>query len=88
MGFTIFTSQESEVTQEAQSGIVIYTHPDCAYSAAAKMDYRRNRVQYVEVDISKQPDKIPELLEFSNGERVTPVIVENGQVTLGFKGGY
>jgi glutaredoxin len=52
------------------------------------MDYRRNRVQYVEIDISKQPDRIPELLEFSNGERVTPVIVENGQVIIGFKGGY
>jgi glutaredoxin len=76
------------VASAAPSGIVIYTHPDCAYSAAAKMDYRRHRVKYVEIDISKQSDKIPELLEFSNGERVTPVIVENGQVIIGFKGGY
>jgi glutaredoxin len=76
------------VTQETQPSIVIYTHPDCAYSAAAKMEFRRNRIKYTEVDISKQRDKIPELLEFSNGERVTPVIVENGQVTIGFKGGY
>jgi hypothetical protein len=52
------------------------------------MEFRRNRVKYTEVDISKQRDKIPELLELSNGERVTPVIVENGQVTIGFKGGY
>jgi glutaredoxin len=80
--------QESKVTQEAQPEIVIYTHPDCAYSAAAKMEYRRNRVKYTEVDVSKQQDKIPELLELTDGERITPVIVENGQVTIGFKGGY
>jgi glutaredoxin len=76
------------VVQASGADTVIYTHPDCAYSAAAKMDFRRNKIAYVEVDISKETDKIPELLELSNGERVTPVIVNNGQVTIGFKGGY
>lgn len=76
------------MVQASGPATVIYTHPDCAYSAAAKMDFRRNKVAYTEVDVSKQPDKIPELLEFSNGERVTPVIVQDGQVTIGFKGGY
>jgi hypothetical protein len=52
------------------------------------MEYRRRRVGYVEVDVSKQPDRIPDLLELTNGERVTPVIVENGQVSIGFKGGH
>ena len=75
------------MTQANQSDTLIYTHPDCAYSAAAKMEYRRNKVQYIEIDVSKQPDKIPDLLELTNGERVTPVIVENGQVSIGFKGG-
>jgi glutaredoxin len=76
------------LTSAEQTGILIYTHPDCAYSAAAKMEYRRRRAEYVEVDVSKQPDRIPELLELTNGERVTPVIVENGQVSIGFKGGH
>ena len=79
--------QEFPVTQSEQLEITIYTHPDCAFSAAAKMEYRRNKVQYVEVDVSKQPDKIPDLLALTNGERVTPVIVEGSQVTIGFKGG-
>ena len=67
--------------------IIVYTHPDCAFSVAAKMDYRSRKVEYIEVDLSKQKDKIPELLELTNGDRVTPVIVENGVVTIGFKGG-
>ena len=73
------------MTQDAQ--VIIYTHPDCAFSAAAKMDYRKRKVAYEDVDLSKAEDRIPELLALTNGERVTPVIVENGAVTIGFKGG-
>ena len=73
------------MTQESQ--VILYTHPDCAFSAAAKMDYRKRKVAYEEVDLSKQEDRIPELLGLTNGERITPVIVDNGTVTIGFKGG-
>ena len=71
----------------AQVETIIYTHPDCAYSSAAKMDYRKRKVEYTEIDLSKQVDQIPTLLALTDGERVTPVIVENGEVTIGFKGG-
>jgi glutaredoxin len=76
------------VTQASRPTIVVYTHPDCAYSAAAKMDYRKRKVEFLEIDVSKQRDKVPELLKLTKGERITPVIVENGQVTIGFKGSY
>ena len=69
------------------SDTLIYTHPDCAYSSAAKMDYRKRKIEYTEIDLSKMADQIPTLLELTNGERVTPVIVEDGVVTIGFKGG-
>ena len=69
------------------SDTLIYTHPDCAYSSAAKMDYRKRKIEYTEIDLSKNSGEIPGLLELTNGERVTPVIVEDGVVTIGFKGG-
>jgi glutaredoxin len=75
------------VIQSSETTVTIYTHPDCAYSSAAKMDYRQRKVEYTEIDLSKQADQIPALLELTDGERVTPVIVENGVVTIGFKGG-
>lgn len=75
------------MTQASDSGVILYTHPDCAFSAAAKMDYRKRKVAYTEIDLSRQTDQIPGLLELTGGERVTPVMVENGQVTIGFKGG-
>ncbi|HAA95501.1 MAG: hypothetical protein FI717_01765 [SAR202 cluster bacterium] len=52
------------------------------------MDYRKRKVEYTEIDLGKQTDQIPALLELTDGERITPVIVENGEVTIGFKGGY
>ena len=76
------------MTTEASTDILIYTHPDCSFSAAAKMEYRRSKTAYTEIDLAKQPDQIPALLELTNGERVTPVIVQNGTVTIGYKGGY
>ena len=76
------------MTTENAQEIVIYTHPDCSFSAAAKMEYRRSKTAYTEVDLAKQPDQIPALLELTNGERITPVIVHDGAVTIGYKGGY
>ncbi len=76
------------MTTAGQPPVIIYTHPDCTFSAAAKTDFRRRKVAYVEVDLAKEPGRIPELLKLSNGERVTPVIVTGGKVTIGFKGGY
>ena len=75
------------MTQASEPAVIIYTHPDCAYSAAAKMDYRKRNIPFLEIDVSKEQDKIPELLKLTDGERLTPVIVENGKATVGFKGG-
>ncbi len=76
------------MTQASQPEVVIYTHPDCAYSAAAKMDYRKRNVSFLEIDVSKEPDKVSDLLKLTNGERLTPVIVEDGKTAIGFKGGF
>jgi hypothetical protein len=51
------------------------------------MDYRKRKIAYTDVDLSKETDKIPALLALTGGERVTPVIVDHGTVTIGFKGG-
>ena len=74
------------VTQTNQAPFLLYTHPDCAFSAAAKMDYRKRKVEFVEIDVSKQKDKIPDLEKLTGGERLTPVMVENGNVIIGFNG--
>ncbi|MFQ5860701.1 MAG: UXX-star (seleno)protein family 2 [Dehalococcoidia bacterium] len=66
--------------------VVIYTHPDCTYSAAAKDELQKNSVPFREIDISKNPEAILELERLTGGERITPVLVEGDAVTVGYYG--
>lgn len=75
------------MTQEAQeSAIVIYTHPDCNFSTEAVTSMTADGIAFKEIDISKVFGAFKELEKLTNGERITPVIVENGQVTIGWNG--
>ena len=47
----------------AQPSTTTYTHPDCAYSSAALMDFRKRKVEYRQTDLSKQAYQIPPPLE-------------------------
>ena len=69
-----------------QDTLVIYTHPDCAYSAAAKDEFERCGIPFKEIDLSVTPDAWEEVERLTGGERTTPVIVEGKLVTVGFHG--
>ena len=66
--------------------LIIYTHPDCEYSAAAKLDFDQQGIPYREIDVTKVPDASEELERLTGGERITPVIVEGKRVTIGYLG--
>ena len=68
------------------SSLILYTHPDCAYSAAAKSDLQKLETEFIEIDISKQPEALEELLKLTGGERITPVMVYGDEVTVGYGG--
>jgi glutaredoxin 3 len=38
------------------------------------------------VNVRKDDTKIPEMLKWSGGRRAVPVIVEDGEVTIGYGG--
>ena len=79
MGFFILSAPN-------ESGITVYTHPDCAYSTAVKMDYNNREIPFYEIDISLHPEAIPELERITGGEHITPVIVSGDEITIGFNG--
>ncbi len=70
----------------AEPSVVVYTHPDCDYSVTLKSDLDKKGVQYREIDISTVPGATEELMRLTNGERITPVMVEGGRVTVGYYG--
>ena len=69
-----------------QDSIVIYTHPDCGYSARARDELLQLDIPFREVDLSETPEAWPEVERLTGGQRITPVLVEGELVTVGFHG--
>ena len=72
--------------QATANGLIIYTHPECNYSDAAKDDFRKQGIDFYEIDVTLRPETVPDLERLTGGERITPVIVEGDTVTVGFHG--
>ena len=67
--------------------VVIYTKEGCPYCAAAKKHCNDQGIAFKEIDIHATEGAKEEVLKLTGGERIVPVIVENGKVTAGFGGG-
>ena len=68
------------------STLLMYTHPDCSYSNALKAEFDSEGRAYDEIDLSRRPEAWVDLEELTGGERITPVTVENDEVSVGFHG--
>lgn len=66
--------------------VKIYTTPTCAYCKAAKEYFKENNVNYEEIDLGKNPDRVQELIQVS-GQMGVPVILIDGKVIKGFNKG-
>ena len=66
--------------------VVIYTHPECTICVSVKLELDAKGTTYKEIDLALEPDKRAELEALTNGERSTPVLVEDGKVTIGYHG--
>lgn len=66
--------------------LMIYTKTGCPHCEAAMRDFREKGREFTEVNLSKFPDRIAEIKDLANVSRV-PVIVDHGEVIIGFKGG-
>jgi glutaredoxin len=66
--------------------VMIYGKDGCPYTGAAKSDYAKRGYTVQYFNAKADPERLKELLAYSSGQRKVPVIVENGQVTIGFGG--
>ena len=73
------------MAQDIQT-LIIYTHPDCDASAQLKLDYKRQGIAFKEIDVTEVPGAVKELEKLTDGEHLTPVIVEGDEVTIGYGG--
>lgn len=54
--------------------VEIYTSPFCGYCHAAKRLLTEKGVSYVEIDVMRNPDRKPEMIQRANGGRTVPQI--------------
>lgn len=65
--------------------VVIYTKPGCPHCAAAKEDLTEKGIQFTEHDVTADPAIKEEAIRLA-GQAAVPVIVKDGEVSLGFGG--
>ena len=66
--------------------VTIYTHPDCDASAQLKLDYKRQGISFKEIDVTQVPGALKDLERLTDGEHLTPVILEGNEVIVGYGG--
>ncbi len=66
-----------------QKKVKIYSTPTCPYCRQVKDFLKQNKVEYSDVDVSKDQKAANEMIEKS-GQMGVPVIEINGDIIVGF----
>lgn len=64
--------------------IEIYSKDYCPYCDKAKNLFTMKGVSYTEIDLSKEPQRLTEMLDRSEGRRTVPQIFIDGKAYGGF----
>ncbi len=70
----------------ADEKAILYTHPECTICVSVKMELEEKGTEYDEIDLAINPEKWADLEAATDGERITPVLVEGAKVTIGYRG--
>ena len=66
--------------------ILIYGKDTWPHTVAAREACAKEGREVEYCDVRFDADKMKEMLKYSDGERLVPVIVDQGKVTIGFNG--
>ena len=66
--------------------VTIYTKTGCPYCVAAKEDLKKRNVRFEEINVYEKPEAKKKVVELA-GRRLVPVIVDGGNIRVGFQGG-
>jgi glutaredoxin 3 len=67
--------------------VTLYTTAGCSFCAAARRELEARGAVYHEIDVSRHPERIPELLKLTRGRRLVPVIVDATGISVAPAGG-
>ncbi len=67
--------------------VLIFGKDAWPYTRAAREAYAEKETEFDYMDVVSDPGQLDAMLEHSDGVRKVPVIVEAGEVIIGFDGG-
>ena len=67
--------------------VLLYTRTGCPFCAARRAELAARGMPFREIDVSAQPEAIPELLKLTRGRRVVPVTVDGARIEIAPDGG-
>ncbi len=67
---------------------MIFGKRDCPHTQKALADYKKELKSFMFIDVDNNPRGLEQLLEYSNGKYIVPVIVnvDEGNVEIGYTG--
>ena len=68
------------------STVLIYGKNSCPYTQAARREFSKKNVSVEYKDVLEDDAYMTEMLKYSKGKRLVPVIVEGEKITVGFGG--
>lgn len=70
------------------SNYMIFGKRDCPHTQKALADYKKELKSFMFIDVDNNPRGLEQLLEYSNGKYIVPVIVnvDEGNVEIGYTG--
>lgn len=66
--------------------VIVYSTIGCGYTDIVKDELQKAGKPYEEVNLSLHPDRWGEILPHTDGIRLTPVVIEGDEVTVGVNG--
>jgi glutaredoxin 3 len=66
--------------------VLIFGQDLCPYTTAARKEYSRRKIPFEYINVLEDDAGLKRMLGYSRGRRHIPVIVEEGNVTIGFGG--
>ncbi len=66
--------------------VLVYSTIGCGYTDIVKADLEKAGTPYEEVNLSLHPERWPEILPHTDGIRLTPVVIDGDEVTVGVNG--
>ena len=67
----------------AKPKIIVYSTPTCPYCHAAKEFLKENKIEFKDIDVSKDQSAAQEMIEKS-GQMGVPVLDINGTIIVGY----